>query len=98
MQNLYWLTIRQNSDGLERKKTEPEYGEWEDNEDGHTEFLWSDGNYACDCNRELFWKRIAKEPDDERDVECGCTKYSVKLTDKSGNILYSDYDVPEKNE
>ena len=97
MQNLYWLTIRQNSDGLERKKTEPEYGEWEDNEDGHTEFLWSDGNYACDCNRQLFWNRIAAEPDESLKL-CSQHLYSVKLTDKDGNILYSDYDVPEKNE
>lgn len=33
------------------------------------EFLWMDGNFACDCNRLLFIARALGRPDP--DVTCG---------------------------
>lgn len=33
------------------------------------EYLWTDGNFGCDCNRLLFIARALGRPD--RDVTCG---------------------------
>jgi hypothetical protein len=94
----YWVTIRRNEDGVERTspntfgewhKTDPRYGE-----DYTDEFLWSDGNYSCDCNRKIYWSRFAGEPDG--DIECSHCKYSVRITDGDKNILYCDYDMRDR--
>lgn len=38
------------------------------------EFLWSDGNFACDCNRaSLFAQASGREPADDR--PCGMERY-----------------------
>lgn len=33
--------------------------EWEDSSD----YLWCEGNYACDCNRAQFFASVEGEPD-----------------------------------
>lgn len=48
--------------------------EYEDND--IISFLWSDGNYACDCNRSLFFARAKGEPDPEI-TKCTDYKFSV---------------------
>jgi hypothetical protein len=60
---------------------------WED----HYDYLWSEGNYSCDCNRNIFFCRAASrdEPDDE-DIECGEGRFLVRITDDSGAQLYQD--------
>lgn len=40
----------------------------EKSEDGLL-FMWTEGNYSCDCNRSLFFARAAKE--EEIDIPCG---------------------------
>ena len=51
-------------------------------------FIWEDGNYACDCNRELFFERACgKEPDD---VNCGSKKYLVNI-EVNSVIVYEEY-------
>ncbi len=37
--------------GIETYEVEDEYAESQ-------EFLWTDGNYGCDCNRRLFLARL----------------------------------------
>lgn len=50
-----------------------EYGEWDEME----EFIWTEGNHACDCNRAAFFNR-AKVIDHEWDESpCGDDKYSI---------------------
>jgi hypothetical protein len=40
------------------------------------EWVWTDGNYSCDCNRHLFFNRaVGIEPGDEH--PCGDTRYTV---------------------
>lgn len=75
--------IRRVSDGVVRKyKTD-----WPD--DGMV-YMWEDGNYACDCNRHLFFHRaIGEEP--EEDVPCGGSLYVVDaITLDSGEIVYAE--------
>jgi hypothetical protein len=37
------------------------------------EYIWTEGNYACDCNRELFFRRALGETpgSDLREFHCG---------------------------
>lgn len=45
---------------------------------GGCEFMFKEGNYSCDCNRELFFKRAGGEDPDVGSVECGERRYRVE--------------------
>lgn len=83
------VEIRRNADGVIRVY-----------EDSHwySDFIWSEGNYACDCNRHLFFER-AGGYDPYSDLNYGmdggnCTdgNYSVRIKDDAGKLLYQDDD------
>lgn len=38
-------------------------------------YEWTDGNYGCDCNRDIFWHWAVGEETEER--KCGHTTFSV---------------------
>lgn len=40
------------------------------------EYIWSEGNYSCDCNRHLFFNRVI-DPDFDEDFNCGDEVYSI---------------------
>src|SRR5690349_4077922 len=83
------LEIRRNSDGQVRASKEP----W----DYYGDFIWSEGNFSCDCNRYLFWCRAGDDSEDEDDEDagrCGDERFSVRLKDEAGNVLYEDFDRP----
>lgn len=55
-----------------------------------TEYMWSEGNYSCDCNRShyFFEARGLNEPETD---ECGDYKFSVRLTDtENGEVIYDE--------
>lgn len=52
------------------------------------DFIWSDGNYSCDCNREIFFSQATGIEGGVR--ECSTGRYRVKITDEAGNQLYED--------
>ena len=81
----YTAHIRRNADGVIRQYTED--WDWHDGGD----FLWEDGNYACDCNRSLFFHRAANEPEPD-EISCGCTAFSVQVRAPDGSVLYQDDD------
>lgn len=62
------------------------------------EFLWSEGNYSCDCNRGLFWARANNEADPDR--ECGISEYDVidAETDTGEKLLFVDSDVNRQDD
>jgi hypothetical protein len=61
-------------------------GPWSDTED----FMWSDGNFGCDCNRQIFFERaLGLEP--SVDPACGDSAYRVvSVTDEAGKIVYAE--------
>lgn len=65
----YNVAIRKNETGEVR--TYRHDMEWDDN----SMYQWTDGNYSCDCNRELFWHRAIGE--EAKEVGCGETAFSV---------------------
>jgi hypothetical protein len=58
--------------------------------DDHSEFMWSDdGNYGCDCNRELVWHRVTDpEYGGDDEVRCGTPRFKVlEFTLEDGTII-----------
>ena len=48
------------------------------NDESHMLFMFRDGNYSCDCNRELFFQRAAGEAETDLDaVVCGEGRYVI---------------------
>lgn len=58
------------------------------------DFIWSDGNYACDCNRGGFFLWAGGEPSDSGRI-CGMERYRVRITDKTGSVIYEDGQADE---
>lgn len=57
-------------------KDDYEYdAEWTAEGTNATLFIWEEGNYACDCNRRLFFGRVNCE--ELTDTPCGEARYSV---------------------
>jgi hypothetical protein len=51
------------------------------------EFMWTEGNFACDCNRAMMFQRAGGE-EQTWDHDCGDDQYSVlQITDKDGAVL-----------
>lgn len=62
---------------------------WEDEQDviDSIHYIFTEGNYACDCNRSLFLARAHQQYD--TDMECGETLRLKKLSviGPSGNVV-----------
>lgn len=50
-------------------------------------FIWEHGNYACDCNRHLFFTDFK----DESDFTCSHNLYKVNIFDPNNKCLYKEY-------
>lgn len=75
-----------------RKNATGELHEYECNEIMEWKFgtpstwIWTEGNYSCDCNRGIFFG----EPED---VDCGDGAYAVQLRNaKTGEVYYDELD------
>ena len=81
-----FLEVRRNTDGVVRKEATP--FDWDD-ADPDADFVWSEGNYACDCNRRIFFHGGKMDPHLN---PCGSTEFSVRLRDEAGKVVYQDGD------
>lgn len=53
-------------------------------------YIWEEGNYCCDCNRELFWLRAGKSHEKhEAHVKCSNGRFKVRLV-VEGKTVYED--------
>lgn len=81
--------IRRNEDGVTRRYPI----EWEpstDGDEGVSEYMWGEGNYACDCNRAMFFAEAGGE-DEPEDAPCGEDAFSVRIEDDKGALLQQDH-------
>jgi hypothetical protein len=82
------IRIRRNIDGVTADQLE---------KNGFfSRFNWTENNYSCDCNRELFfWRAVGRETIGEH-RECSDGDYSVKITDAiTGRVLLDEIgDMP----
>lgn len=53
-----------------------------------SEYWWTCGNFGCDCNRELEFRRAGGEPEliEPEDTKCGETGFLVSWNAKLGQI------------
>lgn len=68
----YFVKITRRSDG----ESVTFHYESEDEESAY--FLWYDGNYSCDCNRELFFNRV-RGLDLDYENPCGRERYDAEI-------------------
>jgi hypothetical protein len=54
------------------------------------DYMWAEGNYACDCNRFLFFERAAGNEPAWDGGACGNEAYAVRIEDEAGKELYRD--------
>lgn len=77
------IEIRRNADGVIVITNLPDW-------DWH-QYLWEDGNFSCDCNRELFFIRARGEDGDAVEGLCGRGKFDVRCSDAdTGEVLYDE--------
>jgi hypothetical protein len=53
------------------------------------EFEWSEGNFSCDCNREIVFRCIAGEI--VGPLQCSDGRYSVNLS-RDGETYYKEFE------
>lgn len=86
---IYRVQIREEKTGVVRCLDDPRVCGAEDDT---TKFLWSEGNYSCDCNRRLLFDRAAGCEDDASwAVPCTDGLFSVRVTRADGSVLYSEF-------
>lgn len=89
----YNLVIRRNADGaVSRHSFELDYDPDIDAE-RFSSYIWLEGNYACDCNRKLFFERGHGRDDGiTLDAsECGDHGYTLVSVDVDGvRIIEND--------
>ena len=61
--------------------------------ENYNEYMWREGNYSCDCNRELFFYR-AKGIDKWDKVKCSEGRYRVWVSDNGKNV-YDEIEFQE---
>ena len=55
------------------------------------EYMWSEGNYACDCNRELYFNRSQGIEIHACSTRCGESRYRCKITiDETGEVILDE--------
>lgn len=55
--------------------------------------IWEEGNFSCDCNRELFFDEAGgDENESNEEPTCGNTRYSVNIKRLSGEVIYKEFD------
>lgn len=96
LKNARWVRcvahIRKNVTGEVRR-----YETYEILEDGETRpsvFNWEENNYACDCNRELFFGYAAGlKYEDMPDRECTHGQFSVNIENPvTSEIYYQEFE------
>jgi hypothetical protein len=86
------IAIRRTTDNLVRTY---QGTEWRRKTEGWSDYIWSEGNFSCDCNRHDFFERAA-DPDYEGDEDepCGDERYSIEYIKnlETGEIIYTERD------
>lgn len=89
---MYRVIIRNNETREIRTR---EYGEdWDDS----CEWLWTEGNFGCDCNRSLEFALAAGEhPKLEESDECSENRYTVLCVELPSGQLVSIDDIENRS-
>ena len=85
--------IRRLSDGVERIYHTD--GVLNDDDATLSTYIWEEGNFACDCNRYLFFQRSVDEREIEEEGPCGDDAYLVWIVNPAtGAVVYDERQAP----
>lgn len=58
------------------------------------DYIWREGNYGCDCNRELFWERAIEMPEEQVQTlhvaNCNDGGYTIMAIFRKGRQVYGE--------
>ena len=75
------LSIRKNSTGEIRRR------DWEE-EENFDPYIWEEGNYSCDCNREAWFEGEGISGE----YACSDYRFSIQIERKdTGAVIYSEF-------
>lgn len=58
-------------------------------------YIWEDGNFACDCNRYLFFQQAGGAETREEDEVCGHERFDVWIVNPAtGETVYDEREKP----
>lgn len=87
---LYTVSLTRLSDG----KTVEIQEEWgfpgyvrRDDWESDFVFIWEEGNFSCDCNREDFFCKASGEPEVERNCGNGVYRVNWLRNDETGKVF-----------
>jgi hypothetical protein len=85
------VNLRRNWDGAVRtlKEKVPEANEYGDGP-ALLLFMWTEGNYGCDCNRHLFFERVV-DPTFDGDMRCDDKEYACNIVMPDGSSLLKEF-------
>lgn len=70
-----WIEVRKNETGEVRRYRDDLY---DPSPESASEFLWTEGNYACDCNRAKFFAQAGAEMEpNPKEFACSDDAYTV---------------------
>ncbi len=81
-----WVDIRCERTGEVRRHVAHELMDG----DGISWFLWSDGNFSCDCNRSQMFREAGGEATNWDDVSCGDGAFQVRTINPLTGALHYD--------
>lgn len=70
---IHWRDNLTHKEGIYEEPKGRDFGSITKDEDGYNCFMWDEGNYACDCNRLLFFI----DPNDLRDLACSEWRFDI---------------------
>jgi hypothetical protein len=87
-----WVDVQLRHNATGEVRTSRQWMIYEPEDGEHpSDYIYSEGNYSCDCNRHLFFHRAAGVEPDE-DCPCGDEAYSVNLVNpKDGAVFYREF-------
>lgn len=53
-------------------------------------YLWSEGNWSCDCNRQREWDRESGEETDMSQLQCADGGFRMAIHGADGRVIYSE--------
>lgn len=64
--------------------------DWRGERGSFLDFIWTEGNFACDCNRASFFYSAANEEEPD-ELPCGSTAYKIpRIICEDGRIIEID--------
>ena len=56
-------------------------------------YIWSEGNFSCDCNRYIFFQRELGREEQDSGLECGETRFRVNIENPiTGEMIYREFE------